>query len=216
MAALGASLLRELGVGGDQGEPALGEDVESEVAVSVCSLAVLFGQDRAHEPDDGVAVGEDAANVGAAADLAVEAIVGAGGPARRHTAVGKFGEREDVAAVRVEAVVGLGQGRRSGRGACRSGAPRHRRRSCRTRCAASLSRRPRRVWDRSTSGLRCSGCGTAATTLRAGRRRSRRPCRVRVGGNAGWGRCLGHRVHTNGQIGNHGQTSVLWSLGQGW
>jgi hypothetical protein len=37
---------------------------------------VLFGQDGADESDDGVAVGEDPDDVGAAADLFVQAFVG--------------------------------------------------------------------------------------------------------------------------------------------
>jgi hypothetical protein len=36
---------------------------------------VLLGQDRADEADEGVAAGEDADDVGAAADLAVEAFL---------------------------------------------------------------------------------------------------------------------------------------------
>ena len=36
---------------------------------------MLFGQDRADEPDQGVAVGEDPDNVGAAADLPVESLL---------------------------------------------------------------------------------------------------------------------------------------------
>ena len=45
------------------------EDVEGEVAASFGPFVVLFGQDGSHEPDDRVAVGEDAHDVGAAADL---------------------------------------------------------------------------------------------------------------------------------------------------
>jgi hypothetical protein len=37
-----------------------GEDVESEVAAAFGPFVVLFGEDRAAEPDDRAAVGEDA------------------------------------------------------------------------------------------------------------------------------------------------------------
>ena len=52
-----------------------GEDVESEVAAAFGPFVVLLGQDGADEPDDRAAVGEDPDDVGAAADLAVEALV---------------------------------------------------------------------------------------------------------------------------------------------
>jgi hypothetical protein len=48
------------------------EDVQAEVAPGFGPLVVLFGQDGADEADQGVAVGEDADDVGAAADLLVE------------------------------------------------------------------------------------------------------------------------------------------------
>jgi hypothetical protein len=57
-----------------------GEDVESEVAAALGPLVVLFGEHGADEPDDGGAVGEEANHVGAAADLAVEPLVGIVGP----------------------------------------------------------------------------------------------------------------------------------------
>jgi hypothetical protein len=40
----------------------------------------LFGQDRADEAEEGVAVGEGADNIGATADLFVEAFLGVVGP----------------------------------------------------------------------------------------------------------------------------------------
>jgi hypothetical protein len=54
----------------------LGQDVESEVAAGFGPFVVLFGQDDADESDDGCPVGEDADDVGAASDFAVEAFVG--------------------------------------------------------------------------------------------------------------------------------------------
>ena len=46
-----------------------GQDVEAEVAALLGPLVVLLGQDGADQADDGVPVGEDADDVGAAADL---------------------------------------------------------------------------------------------------------------------------------------------------
>jgi len=51
-----------------------GEGVEAEVAALLGPFVVLFGEDGADEADDRVAVGEDADDVGAASDLAVEVI----------------------------------------------------------------------------------------------------------------------------------------------
>jgi len=61
-----------IGAGGGEGDAGAGEDVEAEVAAAFGPFVVLFGQDRADEADQGVAAGEDADDVGAAADLAVE------------------------------------------------------------------------------------------------------------------------------------------------
>jgi len=51
----------------------LGEGVEAEVAAALDPVVVLFGEDGTDKADQGVAVGEYADNVGAAADFAVEA-----------------------------------------------------------------------------------------------------------------------------------------------
>ena len=61
---------------GDTDGVGFGEGVESEVAALLGPFVVLLGQDGADEPDNGASVGEDADDVGAAADLAVEALVG--------------------------------------------------------------------------------------------------------------------------------------------
>jgi hypothetical protein len=60
--------------GGGEGDAGAGQDVDAEVAAAFGPFVVLFGQDRAGEPDQGVAAGEDADDVGAAADLPVEAL----------------------------------------------------------------------------------------------------------------------------------------------
>jgi hypothetical protein len=62
-------------VGCDDGDAGAGEDVEAEVAAAFGPFVVLFGQDCADEADQGVAVGEDADDVGASADLSVEPFV---------------------------------------------------------------------------------------------------------------------------------------------
>ena len=48
------------------------EDVEAEVAAGFGPFVVLFGQHGADQANEGVAVGEDADDVGAASDLLVE------------------------------------------------------------------------------------------------------------------------------------------------
>jgi hypothetical protein len=53
-----------------------GQDVESEVAAPFGPLVVLLCQDGADESDQGVAVGEDPDDVGAPADLPVQALRG--------------------------------------------------------------------------------------------------------------------------------------------
>jgi hypothetical protein len=60
------------GVAIDDGQAALGQDVEADVAAHLSPLVVLFGEHGADEPDDRVAVGEDPDDVGAAADLSVQ------------------------------------------------------------------------------------------------------------------------------------------------
>ena len=100
--------------GGCRRRAASGEDVESEVAAAFGPFVVLLGQDGADEPDDRGAVGEDPDDVGAAADLAVEAFVGVVGPDLAPDLLGERGEGEDVGAGVLE-VLGdggelLGQG----------------------------------------------------------------------------------------------------------
>jgi hypothetical protein len=67
-----------LGCGtGDVAQPAFGEDVDSEVTALFGPLVVLLGQDGADQPDQRCPVGEDADDVGAAADLPVQPFLGA-------------------------------------------------------------------------------------------------------------------------------------------
>jgi hypothetical protein len=91
------------------GEPGAVEDVEAEVASAFGPFVVLFGQDGADEADQGVAVGEDADDVGAAADLAVEAFVGVVGPDLTPDLLGERGECEHVGAGGFEVIGDLGQ-----------------------------------------------------------------------------------------------------------
>lgn len=65
---VGVGLL--VGRGADQGQAALGEDFEAEVATPVGPFVGLLGQDGADEADDGLAGGEDADDVGATAPKA--------------------------------------------------------------------------------------------------------------------------------------------------
>jgi hypothetical protein len=65
-----------LRVSDDEGEAGFGEDVEAEVAAAFGPFVVLLGQDGADEADQRLAVGEDPDDVGAAADLPVEAFLG--------------------------------------------------------------------------------------------------------------------------------------------
>jgi hypothetical protein len=61
------------GAGGER-DAGAGQDVEAEVAAAFGPFVVLLGQDGADEADEGAAVGKDADDVGAAADLPVEAL----------------------------------------------------------------------------------------------------------------------------------------------
>ena len=60
----------------DGSDAAAGEDVEAEVAAAFGPFVVLLGQHGADQADEGVAVGEDADDVGAPADLPVEPLGG--------------------------------------------------------------------------------------------------------------------------------------------
>ena len=69
---------------------------------------MLFGQDGADEADQRVAVGEDADDVGAPADLLVEPLLGVVGPDLAPDLFGERGERQQVgrAASRWSATLG--------------------------------------------------------------------------------------------------------------
>ena len=70
---------------------------------------MLFGQHGADEADQGVAVGEDADDVGAAPDLFVESFLGVVRPDLAPDLFGKRGERQQVGAGGVEVLGDLGQ-----------------------------------------------------------------------------------------------------------
>ena len=61
-------------VSGDGAAADLGEDLQAHVAASFGPFVVLFHEHGADEADDGVAAGEDADDVGAAPQLAVQAL----------------------------------------------------------------------------------------------------------------------------------------------
>ena len=85
------------------------QDVEAEVAPGFGPFVVLFGQHGADEADQRGAVGEDADDVGAAADLLVEPLL--------YPALGGGSTRQGLDVQLVEAVEVVVEGvRRRGRG----------------------------------------------------------------------------------------------------
>src|SRR5262245_27013788 len=96
-------------MGGDRGEPGLGQDLETEVAAAFGPLVVLLGQDGSDEPDDRAAMREDPDAVGAAADLAVESLGGVVGPDLAPDLLGERGEGEDVGPAVLEVVGDVGE-----------------------------------------------------------------------------------------------------------
>ena len=86
-----------------------GQDVQSEVAAAFGPFVVLFGQDRSDEADDGVSAGEDADNVCAPADFAVEAFVGIIRPDLAPQFAGEGGEGQYLSAGTIEVFGHRGQ-----------------------------------------------------------------------------------------------------------
>src|SRR5262249_60114135 len=85
-----------------------GEAFQADIAAGFGPFVVLFGQHGADEADDGVAGGEDPHDVGAAADLLVQPLLGVVGPDLPPDLAGEGGEGEDV----VAGVVQVGGGGR--------------------------------------------------------------------------------------------------------
>ena len=106
---LGGHVCSDLGFGGDGGQAAAGEDVEAEVAAAFGPFVGLFGQDRADEADDRLAVRQDPDRVGAAPDLPVQPFGEVIRPDLGPDLGGEAGEGEDVGAGRVEVVMNLRQ-----------------------------------------------------------------------------------------------------------
>ena len=69
---------------------------------------MLFGQHGADEADQGVAVGEDADDVGAAADLLVEPFLGVVGPDLAPDLLWEGGERQQIRPGRFQMISDLG------------------------------------------------------------------------------------------------------------
>jgi hypothetical protein len=86
-----------------------GEEVESERAPAFGPVVVLLGEDGADEAEQGVAVGEDADYVGAAADLPVEAFLWVVRPDLAPDLLREGGEGEHVGAGGLEVLSHLGQ-----------------------------------------------------------------------------------------------------------
>lgn len=74
-----------------------GQVFVGHVAAADLPLVVLLGEHGADEADDRGTVWEDADDVGAAAGLLVETLVGAVGPDLASVGLGEGGERQDVA-----------------------------------------------------------------------------------------------------------------------
>jgi hypothetical protein len=104
---LGGHVCSDLGFGGDGGQAAAGEDVEAEIAAAFGPFVGLFGQDRADEADDRLAVRQDPDRVGAAPDLPVQPFGEVIRPDLGPDLGGEAGEGEDVGAGRVEVVMNL-------------------------------------------------------------------------------------------------------------
>ena len=68
-------LLRGLGGSGDQDGLCRGQGLDAEVASLLGPFVVLFGEHGPDQSDDCVTVGKDPDDVGAPADLPVEALV---------------------------------------------------------------------------------------------------------------------------------------------
>src|SRR5262245_12264093 len=93
----------------DHGETGLGEDLESHVAAAFGPLVGLFGEHGADEADDGGPVGEDADDVGAAADFLVQAFLWVVGPDLAPDLAWERSEREQLLAGVVEMIGGVGK-----------------------------------------------------------------------------------------------------------
>jgi hypothetical protein len=74
----------------------LGEAFHGDVAAADQPVVVLLGEDRADQADHGGAVGEDADDVGAPADLAVQTFEWVVRPNLAPVLAGEGGEGEDV------------------------------------------------------------------------------------------------------------------------
>ena len=99
-------VLLEGGLGCESGS---GEDARAGVASAFGPFVGLFGQDGSDEADDGLAVGEDAHGIGAAPDLAVEALVGVVGPDLGPHPGGEGCAREDVCPGLIEVITHGGE-----------------------------------------------------------------------------------------------------------
>ena len=70
---------------------------------------MLFGQDGPDKADQGVAVGEDAHDIGPSADLAVQSFLGVVGPDLPPQLLGERSERQHVGPGRLEVIHDGGQ-----------------------------------------------------------------------------------------------------------
>ena len=105
----GHLLSRARGLVGNGSDARPLEDLQSEIAATFDPLVVLLGEHRADESDQGVAVREDADDVGAPTDLPVQAFLGIIRPDLAPQLLRKTGEREDISAGSVEVLGDLGE-----------------------------------------------------------------------------------------------------------
>ena len=91
---VGVHLRCVVGVG--DGQSATAEHFEAEVAAAFGPFVGLLGEHCSDEPDDGIAVREDAYDVGAAPDLAVESFCGVAGSELAPHVIRKRGECQQV------------------------------------------------------------------------------------------------------------------------
>ena len=98
-----------VGVGGQEGESGLGEDLQAHVAALFGPFVGLFGQDGTDESDDRGPVREDPDDVGAAADLFVQALLRVVRPDLPPDLVREPGECEQVVAGVVQMCCRVGE-----------------------------------------------------------------------------------------------------------
>ena len=150
----------------------LGEDLEAHVAALLGPFVGLLGQDRADQPDDGGAVGEDPDDVGAAADLLVQPFLRVVRPDLAPELARERGERQQVLPGGVEVLARRrGTSRPARRRPGRTGRAPGRRRAGRRWCAPGWAPTAAPTWAPGRQVARV--VGAAPLPARPGQRRLR-------------------------------------------